>query len=149
MAKHPQPRKYTPRHPEKYEGDYTNVWARSSWELKFFNWCDSNPSIVKWCSEEIIIPYRCPTDNRVHRYFPDAKIQVRDKDGKLHVYIVEIKPYKQTKPPVKRRQTQQQYLNEVMTWGKNTAKWKATEEYCKDRGYKFKLITERELGITK
>lgn len=141
--------KYTPRHPEKYEGDPTQIIYRSSWELKFFNWCDSNPSIVKWCSEEIIIPYRCPTDNRVHRYFPDAKIQVRDKDGKLHVYIVEIKPYKQTKSPVKRRQTQQQYLNEVMTWGKNTAKWKATEEYCKDRGYKFKLITERELGITK
>lgn len=34
-----------------------------------------------------------------------------------------------------------------MTWGVNEAKWKAAEEYCKDRGWKFIIMTEHELGI--
>lgn len=139
--------KYTPKHPEKYVGDPTIIIYRSSWELRFMNWCDSNSSVVKWQSEETIIPYRCPTDNRVHRYFVDFKIQVKDKSGTLKTYLVEIKPDKQTRPPETPKRRTKQYINEVMTWGKNDAKWKAAREYCKDRGYEFIIITEKHLGI--
>jgi len=138
--------KYTPKNPEKYEGDPTAIIYRSSWELKFFNWCDSNPSIIKWASEEVVIPYICPTDNRPHRYFPDAKIKVKDKSGKLKTYLVEIKPYAQTIPPQGTKKTKR-FLQEVMTWGKNDAKWRAARNWCKDRGYEFIILTEHDLGI--
>lgn len=148
MSGYPKPRLWKPRHPEKYEGDPTNIWVRSSWEIKFFNWCDSNTSVIKYSSEEVVIPYRCPTDNKIHRYFVDAKIQVRDINGNLVTYLIEIKPDKQTKPPDSSKRKTKRYINEVLTWGKNSAKWKAATEYCKDRGWHFKILTEYDLNIT-
>lgn len=140
-------RKFTPTHPEKYEGDVTNIICRSSWEVRFAKWCDTNPSVVKWSSEETVIPYFCPTDNRYRRYFVDFKIRVKDKNGNLKTYLVEVKPYNQTIPPEVPKRKSKRFLQEVLTWGKNDAKWKAAREYCKDRGYEFVLITEKELGI--
>ena len=139
-------RQYRPINPEKYIGDPTNIIMRSSWETKFAIWCDKNPSIVKWCSEEIVIPYISPVDNRAHRYFVDFKIQVKTKDG-LKTYLIEIKPAAQTGPPKAPQRKTQRYLNEVMTWGVNEAKWKAADRYAKDRGWEFKVLTEHELGI--
>jgi hypothetical protein len=140
-------RKYTPVFPEKYTGDPSNIVMRSSWETRFANWCDKNPNIVKWSSEETIIPYRCPTDNYIHRYFVDFKIQVRTTDGILKTYLVEIKPAAQTIPPVYPGKQTKRYLTESMTFLKNQAKWKAATEYAKDRGWEFKIITEYELGL--
>lgn len=140
-------RKYTPIHPEKYEGDPTGIIARSSWETKFFIWCDNNPAVVKWSSEELIIPYKCKTDDRWHRYFPDAKVKIRDAAGNIKTYIVEIKPDKQTRPPETPKRKTRQYINEVLTWGKNESKWLAAIEYCKDRGYEFKILTEKHLNV--
>lgn len=142
-------RKYTPVHPEKYIGDPTNIIMRSSWETKFAVWCDHNPAIVKWSSETTIIPYKCVTDNRWHRYFVDFKIQVRDKDGNLKTYLIEIKPDAQTRPPIMPKKKTKRYIQEVMTWGKNDAKWEAAREYCADRGYEFMILTEYDLGIKK
>lgn len=139
--------KYKPIHPEKYEGDPTEITWRSSWEFKFMRWCDHNPNILKWGSETIVIPYICKTDNRPHRYFTDFVIKVRTKDGRLKTYIVEVKPKKQTMPPAKPKRKTKYYLEEVMTYAKNVSKWSAAEQYCKDRGYEFKIITEDDLGI--
>ena len=139
---------YKPLNPEKYAGDPTNVLMRSSWETKFASWCDRNPSIIKWSSEETVIPYRCPTDNNIHRYFVDFKIQTRSSSGLLKTYLVEVKPEKQTKPPEFPGKQTQKYLVESMTYIKNQAKWKAATEYAKDRGWEFKIITEHDLGIS-
>lgn len=139
--------KYTPKRPTKYNGDPTCIFYRSSWELKFFNWCDNNDAILRWSSEEIIIPYLCPTDNQWHRYFPDALITIKDVSGKIKTYLIEIKPFKQTIPPVAGKRKTRSYINEVMVWGKNSAKWKYAKNYCVQRGYEFKLLTEKELGI--
>lgn len=141
-------RLFKPIYPEKYAGDPTNIVMRSSWETRFASWVDKNPQIVKWSSEETIIPYRCPTDNKIHRYFVDFKIQVRGKDNLLRTYLVEVKPAKQTQPPVYPGKRTQKYLTESLTYLKNQAKWKAATEYCKDRGWEFKIITEHELGLT-
>lgn len=149
MSRHYHQGKYTPKSPEKYEGDPTQIIYRSSWELKFFNWCDSNPAVLKWSSEETVIPYLCPTDNRIHRYFVDAKIKVKDKTGSLKTYLVEIKPDRQTRPPEVPKRKTKQYISEVMTWGKNEAKWKAAREYCKDRKMEFVILTEYDLGLAK
>jgi len=89
---------YKPKNPTKYRGNPTNIVYRSLWERKFMVFCDSNPSIIEWGSEEIIIPYRAP-DGKVRRYFPDFYIKVKEKSGKLTKYIIEIKPKKQTQPP--------------------------------------------------
>lgn len=136
-------RKFTPLFPQKYAGDPTNIIMRSSWETMFANWCDKNPSIIKWSSEETIIPYRCPTDNLIHRYFVDFKITV--KDGKT--YLVEVKPKAQTMPPVYPGKRTKRYLTESMMFIKNQAKWDAARNYCADRGWQFKIITEQELGL--
>lgn len=135
--------RYNIQKPEKYIGDPSNIIFRSSWELKFMKWCDSNPNIVEWGSEELPIPYRSPIDGRVHRYFVDFYIKVNDQK-----YLIEIKPEKFTKEPKIPKRKTKQFLNEVMTWGVNQAKWKAAEEFCLDRNWKFMILTEKELGIS-
>lgn len=140
-------RRFIPTFPEKYSGDPTCIIMRSSWETKFASWCDKNPSVVKWKSEETIVPYRCPTDDKIHRYFVDFQIQIKNKEGTLRTYLVEVKPAAQTLPPIYPGRQTQRYLNESMAFIKNQAKWKAATEYAKDRGWEFKIITEHELGI--
>lgn len=139
--------KYNIKFPEKYTGDPTNIIYRSSWELRFMNWCDLNSSITKWSSEETVIPYRCGTDNRLHRYFIDFRIQVRTKGGDLKTYLVEVKPSAQTQPPVFPGRKTKRYLTEAMTFVKNQSKWQAAKQYCADRGWEFMIITEKELGL--
>lgn len=136
---------YKLKNPDKYKGDPTSVIYRSSWELKFMNWCDNNQAIVSWSSEETIIPYICATDNRPHRYFVDFKIQVKSKDGTLKTYLVEVKPSKELLPPTTKNK--KRYLIEAKTFMKNQSKWSYAVQYCKDRGWEFKVITEKELNI--
>ena len=130
-------------------GNPTNIIMRSSWETRFALWCDKNPSIIKWKSEETIIPYRCPTDNRIHRYFVDFQIQVKKKDSTLMTYLVEVKPSSQAKMPKYPGRTTKRYLAESMTYMKNQAKWEAAKKYAEDRGWQFKVITEYELGLAR
>jgi hypothetical protein len=137
-------RKYIPLFPEKYTGDPTNIIMRSSWETMFASWCDKNPSVLRWSSEETIIPYRCPTDNHIHRYFVDFKMLL--KTGKT--YLIEVKPYKQTQLPEYPGKRTNRYLVESLTYMKNQAKWEAATNYARDRGWEFKIITEHELGLT-
>ena len=136
-------RKFIPIFPEKYTGDPSNIIMRSSWETRFASWCDKNPSVLKWSSEETIIPYKCPTDNHIHRYFVDFKITVTT--GKT--YLVEVKPKTQTQPPIYPGKRTQRYLQESLAFMKNQAKWEAANEFAKDRGWEFKIITEHELGL--
>jgi hypothetical protein len=108
---------------------------------------DENPSVIGWSNEEIVIPYLSPVDNRWHRYFPDFFVRVKNKDGLVEAIILEVKPKSQSQPPVKKSKITRRYITEVMTWGVNEAKWKAAVEYCKDRSWQFKVITEEHLGI--
>ena len=110
-------------------------------------YCDMSPSIMEWGSEEIVIPYRSPLDGRVHRYFPDFYIKVRQSTGKIQKYIVEVKPKRQTKQPKVQRKMTKKYIYEVTEYAKNQSKWEAARQYCDDRNYKFMLITEKELKV--
>jgi hypothetical protein len=138
---------FKPKHPEKYVGDPTNIVYRSSWEVKVMSWLDNNDSIITWASEELYIPYISPVDNRWHRYFPDFLVKYRTKDNKLSTMMLEVKPKKQTAQPEPQKRKTKQFISEVKTWGVNQAKWKAASEYCLDRGWEFKLITEDHLGL--
>jgi hypothetical protein len=138
---------FKPRNPKKYVGDSTNIVYRSSWECRVMEWLDRNPDIISWASEELTVPYISPVDGRWHRYFPDFLVKVRTKDGKLRTMMIEVKPKKQTKSPEPQKRKTKQYINEVVTWGVNQAKWKAAEEYCSDRGWEFHIFTEDHLGL--
>ena len=141
--------RYKPDHPKKYKGDYSNVIFRSLWELKFMKWCDGNKNVIEWGSEEIVIPYRSPIDNKMHRYFPDFYVKVNTKERIVRKYIIEIKPLKQTKPPIKPKRTRvpERFLAESITYQVNEAKWKAAIEFCNDNRCHFRILTEKELNI--
>lgn len=138
---------FKPKNPEKYSGDATNIIWRSTWECRVMTWLDNNPNVINWASEELIVPYISPVDNRWHRYFPDFLVKVRGKDGKSKILMLEVKPKKQSEPPKLQKRVTKRYITEVTTWGVNQAKWKAAQEYCLDRGWEFKVITEEHLGL--
>jgi hypothetical protein len=139
--------KYKVKNPAKYRGDIHDVIYRSSWELKFMNWCDTTPAVLEWGSEIAVIPYISPVDKRVHRYFVDFYMKVQDKHGLIEKYLVEIKPKKFTEEPIKPKRVTKHFIEEVFTYGVNQAKWKAAREFCEDRKWKFVVLTEDELKI--
>jgi hypothetical protein len=108
---------------------------------------DAHRDVIEWSSEEFCIPYKSPIDGRYHRYFPDFWIRQRNRDGKEEVVVVEIKPEKQTQPPVVQFKRTKRYIQEVMAWGVNNAKWNAANNFCKDKRWQFKVLTEHHLGI--
>ena len=139
--------KYYPSFPRKYKGDPTNIIYRSLWERKFMVYCDKNTKILEWGSEEIALPYISPHDSRVHRYFPDFYIKVQENTGKIKRYLIEVKPLKQTTKPKRPKRQTKGYIREAFEYARNQAKWKAAREYCADRRWEFKVITEKELDI--
>ena len=139
--------KYQPSNPKKYKGDPTNIIYRSLWERKMMRYCDLNENVLEWQSEEFCIPYRSPIDNRIHRYFPDFFIKYRDSDGKIKSSLIEVKPLRQTTPPPKPKRQTKGYIREAYEYARNQAKWEAAKEWCLDRGYEFRVFTEKELGI--
>lgn len=137
---------FKPRNPQKYKGDPNGIVYRSSWELRVMKYLDDNPAVVWWASEELPIRYISPIDNKVHRYFPDFIVRTKRKDGLETTMVLEVKPYRQTQMPVQKRRTQK-FINEIATYAVNQEKWKAADLFCKEHGWQFKLITEKELGI--
>ena len=136
---------FKPINPQKYRGDPTNIVYRSGWEKEVMKWLDENTNVLGWGSEEVVIPYRSPVDNRVHRYFVDFYVEAVGRDGETRKMLLEVKPDAQTQEPKRQQRKTKRYITEVMTWGVNQAKWKAAENYCQEKGWEFRLITEREL----
>ena len=138
--------KYTIKNKKKYIGDPTKVTYRSLWERQTFKWCENSPRVKKWNAEEIVVPYKCKTDGRLHRYFVDLLVELDNKD----IILVEIKPKKQTVAPKNPKRRTKKYINEVMTYIKNTSKWEAANQYADHKGWKFQVWTEetlKNLGI--
>ena len=136
--------KFKVKNIKKYKGDFDNIIYRSLWERHVFKWCDENPNVKQWSSEEVIIPYYYEADKRYHKYFPDIKIVFEDK-----TLLVEIKPADQTTPPTSPKRTKK-YIAEGFTYVKNMNKWEAANNYCKDRGWEFQIWTEntlQEMGL--
>lgn len=140
--------KYTVLNPDKYLGDPDNVVFRSSWEEEAFRILDTNPNIIGWASEEIAIPYAKPLPNGEYmrsNYFPDLFIVKRERDGKITRQLIEIKPHKQTKPSRARKPTVK--LQEQYEYMVNQHKWAAAEQWCKQYGIIFSVVTEKQLFV--
>lgn len=131
---------YKVKNPAKYAGDHTKVIYRSLWERNVFRWCDDNPQILKWSSEEVVVPYYYDLDRKYHRYFVDLKFTTSEG-----TFLVEIKPKKQTVPPKRPSRQTPKFLAEAATYVKNQCKWKAAKTYAEDRGWKFVIWTEDEI----
>ena len=138
--------RFQPKNPKKYNGDADNIIYRSTWEVRVMRWLDEHPNVIWWASEELPIPYKSPLDNRMHRYFPDFIAKIKQKDGSVMTYIIEVKPLEQTKMPIQKKKTQR-YIREAATYVVNQEKWKAADIFCQEHGWKFMIMTEKELGI--
>lgn len=139
--------KYKPNRPDKYHGDPTKIVYRSLWERKCMKVFDENPNVVSWGSEEVCIPYKSPVDGKTHRYYPDFIVELKNKQGEIETLVIEVKPSKQTvepKKPASGKKTRT-YINEVMTYTINNAKWEAAKQACESRGWLFRIITEKEI----
>jgi hypothetical protein len=131
--------KFTPKYPEKYIGLKTPTY-RSSWEWAFMNFCDSNPSIQRWASEAVRIPYRNPLTGRQTIYVPDFLIQYVDKKNKLLTEIIEIKPSNQQLIEKVGRNTAR-----ATAYAINQAKWSAATQWCKNAGLTFRVLNETDI----
>ena len=138
--------KYKIKNPNKYLGNPTNIIYRSLMERRFMEWCDSNDKCYKWSSEEVVIPYISPIDNKKHRYFPDFLIQTPKG-----WFLIEVKPLTQSRPPKKlvvenlELKKKRRYIKSVQTWLVNEAKWKAATKVCEKKGWSFQILTEKQL----
>ena len=137
---------FKPKNPGKYKGDPSNIVYRSTWEVRVMKWLDEHPQVIWWGSEELPIPYISPMDKKKHKYFPDFIAKMKLKDGKVMTYIIEVKPLAQTKMPTQKKKTRK-YLQEMATYAVNQEKWRAADIFCQEHGWKFLVVTEKELGI--
>lgn len=137
---------FHPQNPKKYRGDANKIIYRSSWEVRVMKWLDDNPNVIWWASEELPIPYKSPIDQKIHRYFPDFIVRLKQRGGKEKTLILEIKPESQTKEPVHKRKTSR-FIQEAATYAINQEKWRAADLFCKEHGWQFKVLTEKDLGI--
>ena len=148
MARNYRQGPFYPKYPKKYVGDASKIVYRSSWELKFMNWCDANPSVLMWCSEEVIISYYSRADGKMRRYFTDFMIKYEGPDGKPRAMLIEVKPKKQTEmPKAKRVKKAATLMEETYTYMVNQDKWEAAEKWAASKGMEFRVLTEDDLGI--
>ncbi len=133
---------YIPIHGEKFIGD--NAIYRSGLELKFMKFCDTNTNVIRWGSENVVIPYISPVDNRMHRYYVDNFVSIKEGNV-VKNYLVEVKPSRQTVPPTAKYRKKSNMIYEQVQWTINQAKWAACKEHCKKRGFEFIILTEKEL----
>ena len=139
---------FKPKNPQKYLGNPTNIIYRSGWEKYFLQWCDLTPTVVGYGSEELIIPYISPLDGRLHRYYIDFVVLVKQQNGEIKKFAVEIKPFSQTQPPKvssKRKVLTESLKKKVETYSINQAKWEAARKFCSQHNLSFIILTEKEL----
>ena len=133
---------FRPNNPKKYVGNTKQIVYRSLLERRFMRYCDLNEDILYWASEELPVRYYNPLDKKYHRYFPDFVVKTVNNDK----YMIEIKPSRQAVKPKPPKKKTKSYMRESFEYIKNQAKWQAAKSYCDDKGMKFKLITEKDLG---
>jgi hypothetical protein len=131
--------RYTVKNQEKYAGTKSPIY-RSSWEQVFMTFCDNNPGVISWASEAIRIPYRNPLTGKRSTYVPDFFVQYQDKNGNKRSEVVEIKPSNQST-----MEGAGKSKNRQMAVVQNMAKWEAATAWCKQKGLKFRVVTENDL----
>jgi len=134
--------KFVPKNKEKYVGNWRNIIYRSNLEFQYMKLFDLNPDIVMWSSETLVIPYKKPTDGKIHRYFVDFIT----KNSKGEINVIEIKPDYQTREPkITKGKSKRTILHETLTWEVNKSKWHACKTFCDSKGWRFIILTEKQI----
>jgi hypothetical protein len=138
---------FKPSNPLKYKGSFPVVY-RSGLELQVFRWMDNNINVTSWGSESVVIPYQSPLDGRVHKYFPDLVAHLNSKDGTIKKLLIEIKPERQTMPPVNPtgRKKPKTMMYEQVQYAVNQKKWEAAKAWATSKGYQFIILTEKNIN---
>jgi len=137
---------FVPKNPQKYIGDVSNIYLRSSYEFRFAEWCDRTPSVLQWNCEGIVVPYYSNADAKARRYFVDFYVKYKISTGEIREEIIEIKPKVETQPPARKKGKKlSRYQEELYTYNVNINKWQAASEYARIRGWNFRILTEEEL----
>ena len=134
---------YHPTHPEKCRSDVRNIRFDSGWELTVLRKLDGSDTILEWAYEPIAIPYWNPVKCQRSNYYPDFWIKYRTQTGEIKQAIVEVKPLKETRPPMRKGK---RFDEAMSTYRVNVAKWTAARQLCAQRGMEFLIITERYLN---
>lgn len=133
---------FIPKNPRKYAGSKPPVY-RSSWEHKVFIKFDENRNVLSWASEPVTIPYINPIKPKKNGmpnfYTPDLLVKYLDKDGKVQIELIEIKPLKETL--FEHAKTKKDKL----AFAVNQSKWQQAEAWCQSKGIKFRVITEKDI----
>ena len=134
---------YNIEHKEKYKGNNVPIY-RSSWELRVMKFFDLTVNVIAWSSERHVIPYQLPNENRIRRYFVDFYCEIKQNDGAIKKFLVEVKPKSQSEPPSipKSGRITKSYKSNAIAFAINTFKWNAAIQYAKSKGYEFKVINE-------
>jgi len=135
-------KEFVPKNPEKYVGTLPII-SRSSWEIYFMDKLDTNPNVIRWASESLMINYTSPIDGKRHRYYPDFVVEYKNGSGGTTKSVIEIKPLKECLPGTAKKPKSKAYQD--MVYLKNQAKWEATKVLCEENGFKFEVLTEKEL----
>lgn len=143
-SKHYKQGIYKPLNPKKWKGDVNNIIYRSGLELKYFSYCDRNPNVLEIASEEFFIPYK-GLDGKTHRYFVDLWVKVKDIEGKIKEFIIEIKPYSQTIKPAAPKRITKNYKEALRTYFVNELKWEAARKFAEKNNAKFVILTEKHI----
>jgi hypothetical protein len=134
---------FNPNHPEKYDGNKTNIIYRSKLELRIMKFLDDHDDVLSWSSEEVKIPYVKPTDRRIHRYFVDFKATLKHKDGTVRTALLEAKWSTDLVAPKTPKRKTKRYRRQLYNWVVNQAKWDAAKKYCKEKDWDWGWITEK------
>ena len=137
MSKYAQG-KYVIKNREKYVGRKDPTY-RSSWEFSFMLFCDNNPSVLQWASEPFMVPYRNPFTGRNTIYVPDFMITYVDRNQQKHAEVIEVKPTKEISMENARS------TRDRAAVALNMAKWSAANEFCKQYGMRFRVVTEQDI----
>jgi hypothetical protein len=138
---------FKPLNPKKYLGDISKIRFLSSWELRFLIFCDSNPNILQYGSEEFKIPYFHPIKKTIDgkpklcHYYPDFIIKYKNSNGHILTEVIEIKPHSQT--IASKKTTTYDKVQLII----NNAKWTAANAFCKSHNIKFRVVTEKDLFL--
>ena len=130
---------YQVQNKQKYVGKHAPHY-RSGWELVFCRFCDLNENILHWASEAIAIPYIHPLTGKRSTYIPDFFVVYRNKNGQQIAEVVEIKPKKQSLIESKITDSRNRAVVAV-----NHAKWASATQWCKQKGYTFRVINEDQI----
>ncbi len=144
---------FQPTNPDKYKSIDKKIIYRSSLELKFCEFCDKSPRVLKWVSEPFGIPYFHPfkkdDSNRPiqNNYYPDYYIEMVVAENKVETYLIEVKPdnFIDVPKPLPKGATYDQKRNynyRLKTVIVNRTKAKAAQDFANKRGWFFQFISE-------